>query len=176
MNFPPRFPWDAPVDVYLHAEESKVKFHVDYQAAKTGDVVAAARLVAATMSSRVVDSLRQFDALTPILVSAHAYESEGVNAIPEALADELGNRLGWSVESSIVQVNVVGHTGADGFTRLARQAAFDGEVQAGAAYVLVDDFVGQGGTLANLRGHMLAAGGRVVAVTALPDATASQII
>lgn len=120
-----------------------------------------------TLSQRIVEQLRRYGAESPTLVSAHAYEAEGVNAIPEALADELANCLDWPVESSIVQINVVGHTGADGFTRLARQAAFDGEVKPGATYVLVDDFVGQGGTLANLRGHVLAGGGRVLAVTAL---------
>ena len=46
-----------------------------------------------------------------------------------------------------MQVNSVGHTGADGFTRLANQALFDGPVQAGQAYYLVDDFVGQGGEI-----------------------------
>ena len=55
----------------------------------------------------------------PTFVSAHALEKEGVNAIPEALAEHLGHRLGWPVDSEIVQTNVVGHTGADGFTRLA---------------------------------------------------------
>jgi adenine/guanine phosphoribosyltransferase-like PRPP-binding protein len=42
----------------------------------------------------------------------------------------------------------VSHTGADGFSRLARQAQFAGSVQAGRRYVMVDDFVGMGGTLA----------------------------
>lgn len=44
------------------------------------------------------------------------------------------------------------HTGANGFGRLARQPFFEGVVTAGQDYVLVDDFVGMGGTLANLRG------------------------
>ena len=87
----------------------------------------------------------------PILVSAHAYEREGVNAIPEIFAEDIGNRLGWPVDSGVVQINVVAHTGADGFTRLARQAEFDGPIQAGYEYVLVDDFVGMGGTLATAR-------------------------
>jgi hypothetical protein len=33
-----------------------------------------------------------------ILASAHAVERDGVNAIPEALADELGARLGLPVD------------------------------------------------------------------------------
>lgn len=166
-GFPPRYPWDGFPDVLLHAEERAVKTHADYRAAKTGDAAAAGRLVAALIEEAVVSRLRAFGAVSPILVSAHAYEPEGVNAIPEALADALADRLGWSSDPNIVQINVVGHTGADGFTRLARQAAFDGDVTPGACYLLVDDFVGQGGTLANLRGHIMSGGGRVIAATAL---------
>ena len=88
----------------------------------------------------------------PVLVSAHAYERDGVNAIPAALAAVLSERLGVPFDTGIVQTNVVSHTGADGYGRLARQAAFEGEVAPGREYVMVDDFVGQGGTLANLRG------------------------
>jgi hypothetical protein len=40
-------------------------------------------------------------------------------------------------------------------------------VQRGAEYVLVDDFVGQGGTLANLRGYLIAQGAMVRAATVL---------
>ena len=55
------------------------------------------------------------------------------------------------------------HTGADGFSRLARPAEFVGVVQAGCEYVLVDDFVGMGGTRANLKGYIESKGGRVLA-------------
>ncbi len=75
--------------------------------------------------------------------------------------------LGWPVDKGIVQVNVVSHTGANGFWRLARQARFDGPVQAGRSYVLVDDFVGMGGTLANLKGFIEACGGHVLAAVSL---------
>ena len=90
-----------------------------------------------------------------------------MNAIPQAFANMLGRYLGWPVDEGIVQVNVVAHTGADGYARLARQAAFDGAVERGARYVLVDDFVGMGGTLANLKGHIESRGGVVLAAVAL---------
>jgi hypothetical protein len=132
---PPRYPWDGFPDVLMHAEEHRVKSHPDYRAAKSGDAVAAARLIAATLNPVAVEQLSRYARDAPMLVSAHAYETNGVNAIPEARADELGNRLDWPVEPNIVQINVVGHTGADGFTRLARQAAFDGDVNPGTAYI-----------------------------------------
>ena len=90
-----------------------------------------------------------------------------MNAIPEVFADRLGQLLDWPLDKGVVQVNVVSHTGANGFWRLARQAEFDGLVRPGHPYVLVDDFVGMGGTLANLRGHIESNGGRVLAAVSL---------
>lgn len=46
---------------------------------------------------------------------------------------------------------------------------FDGEVPAGSSYILVDDHVGLGGTLANLRGYVEARGGSVIAITTLTE-------
>lgn len=103
----------------------------------------------------------------PTLLSVHAVEGMGVNAIPEALADVLSTRLGLPVENTVVQTNVVGHTGASGFARLARQATFDGDIRAGVDYLLVDDFIGQGGTLANLRGFVESRGGVVMGAVVL---------
>jgi len=91
----------------------------------------------------------------------------GVNAIPEMLANTLSEYLGWRTASGIVQTNIFGHTGADCFSRLARQALFDGNVIPNEHYVMADDFIGQGGTLANLRSHIIMGGGRAVGATVL---------
>lgn len=72
-----------------------------------------------------------------------------------------------SGDNGIVQTNVVAHTGSDGFGRLARQPFFEGPVANGQEYILVDDFVGMGGTLANLRGYIEEQGGRVIAAVTL---------
>ena len=163
--FPPRRPWhvDFP-PVAIHADEATVKQHPAYPAAKSGDADAALQLVQDMLALSAVESLRRLLAVTrPILVSAHALEQVGVNAIPETLADELGQLLDLPVDSSVVQTNMGSHTGADGFSRLAREAAFAGDILSGADCVLVDDFVGQGGTLANLRGLIESRGGRVIA-------------
>ncbi len=165
---PIRTAWGNFPDVVIHALESTVKQHPAYGAAKAGDSDAAFTLVRHTISPIAVDQIVAISAgRIPLLVSAHALERTGVNAIPEALADELAKRTGFPVDSSIVQVNVVGHTGANGFARMARQALFDGAVQAGADYLLVDDFVGQGGTLANLKGFIESHGARAIGATVL---------
>jgi hypothetical protein len=165
---PPRTPWGAFPDVLIHASESAVKQHPAYKAAKSGDGASAIALVNDTMSEAQNQRLAQLlRGHMPTLVSAHAYEREGVNAIPEIFADELSKALGWPVDAAVLQTNVVAHTGADGFSRLARQAEFAGAIQPGCEYVLVDDFVGMGGTLANLKGYIESQGGRVLAAVSL---------
>jgi hypothetical protein len=165
---PPRTPWGNFPDVLIHASESVVKQHPAYKAAKAGHGPSATTLVNDTMSEqqnqRLVDLLRGH---TPTLVSAHAYEKEGINAIPEAFAVEISKAVGWPHDTQVAQVNVVAHTGADGFSRLARQAEFAGAIELGCEYVLVDDFVGMGGTLANLKGYVESKGGKVLAAVSL---------
>lgn len=165
---PPRIPlYDFP-DVVLHAEELTVKRHPQFHTAKRGDIVAADALVAALASPACVMTLRsKLEDLHIELVSVHALESEGVNEIPAALAQLVAQHLRLSINKSIVQANSVGHTGASGFHRLAHQARFIGEVIAGRQYFLVDDFVGQGGTLANLIGFIHSNGGNVIGATVL---------
>ena len=83
---PPRTPWHSFPDVLIHASESSVKQHSDYHAAKSGDGLAAIRLVRDTINPALIQSLALLVAgHQPILVSAHAYERQGVNAIPEIL-------------------------------------------------------------------------------------------
>ncbi len=175
---PFRFPWDGHFpDALIHAKESAVKKHVAYPAAKAGDVNAAFKLVSTTLNDATVESLvdmAEFEA--PILVSVHAEEAVGVNAIPEVMADFLAIILGWEVEQFVVQANVVNHTGAGGFARMARQAIFAGEITPGRRYVIVDDFIGQGGTIANLRGHIMQQGGIVIGATVLTGKDYSAIL
>jgi hypothetical protein len=92
----------------LLAAESRTKQHFEYAGAKSGDAVAAVRLVHALVDEPGVAAVRTL------------IGSAGTSGPP-------------------VLVNVVAHTGADGFGRLARQAAFAGEVDSAREYVLVDE-------------------------------------
>jgi hypothetical protein len=155
-------------DVIIHAGETAVKKHPLYEAAKAGDAEAAADLISDTSNPDAIKaSSTLLDGRKPILISAHAMEGDGVNAIPETFAEKLAEKLGLEVESGIVQTNIVGHTGSDGFGRLARQPQFDGAVQEGKEYFIVDDFIGMGGTIANLKGYIELKGGIVIGATAL---------
>jgi hypothetical protein len=175
---PHRYPWESEFPaVLIHASESAVKQHPAYPAAKAGDVDAAFDLVLKTISVDVVNSLSELGKHdSPILISVHAEEAVGVNAIPEVMADFLCSKLGLYKEQSVVQANVVNHTGAGGFARMARQAIFSGEIVPGKKYVIVDDFIGQGGTIANLRGHILQQGGSVIGATVLTGKDYSAIL
>ena len=172
MTPPPRVAWgrDFP-DAVLLAAETQTRRHPEYAAAKSGGDSAAAELVASLVDDlgmaavgRLVEAGKSG---TPILVCAHAYEREGVNAIPAALSALLSQRLGIPFSPAIVQSNVVSHTGADGYGRLARQARFEGDIDTGREYLMVDDFIGQGGTLANLRGWIEKQNGRVIGAVGL---------
>ncbi len=49
-------------------------------------------------------------------------------------------------------------------------------METGANYLLVDDHVGLGGTLANLRGHVESRGGHVIAITTLTESRSARTI
>ncbi|MDE2705779.1 MAG: type I-U CRISPR-associated protein Csb2, partial [Gemmatimonadota bacterium] len=172
MRQPPRVPWEAFADAVLLAGESETKQHPEYPSAKTsGDAEAAANLVSGLVDEAGITTVRALidevsESGEPVLICANAYE-QGFNAIPASLAELLSERLGVPFDTTVAQANVVRHTGADGYGRLARQAAFEGTVEKEREYVMVDDFVGQGGTLANLRGWIEKQGGKVVGAIAL---------
>ena len=155
-------------DVAILAGEQQVKDDPDYAAAKAGDAMAAGRLVGRFINSRAIEQIRSLvsDA-KPILLPVHALEISGINEIPIAMAQRLAVELGLESDLSVIQDNTVGHTGASGYQRLANPALFSGEVKAGAGYLIVDDFIGQGGTVANLLGFVEAHGGRVIGVLTL---------
>lgn len=179
MSFehPTRTAWGEFPNVLLHEEESLVKKHPRYREAKSGDANAALDLVAATVNATVLDDLKQ--ALSGRLVFVtpiHAQEAMGINQIPSALAGYIADVVRAPMWKRIVQINQVGHTSASGYHRMANQPLFTGEVMPGADYLLVDDFVGQGGTLANLRGYIEQHGGRVILATALTGKWYSAIL
>ena len=98
MKPPPRVAWRDFPDAVLLAAETATKRHPEYAAAKAGDAASATNLVDALVDDAGIASVRRLldivEAVRPILVSAHAYEREGVNAIPAALARLLTDRVG----------------------------------------------------------------------------------
>jgi hypothetical protein len=162
-----RTPWGTFSEVEILCEEPFVKRHPLYFAAKEGDPRAAEGLVEDVMATTDVVRLRTMvSSSKPFLLPVHALETEGMNVIPRVLARLLSGVLDLPISGGVIQINRVTHTGATGYHRLAFPAIFGGEVSH-VDYLLVDDFIGQGGTLANLKGFVESNGGNVIGATAL---------
>lgn len=168
---PYRALWNNFPDVFILKDESIVKQNPEYAASKSGDAESAASMLKFMLTPTDIAQIQQFIennscGAEPRLAAVHAYEAN-LNAIPAAMARTIKERTGYKYTEAIWQSNIVNHTGADGFSRLARQALFVGKIRTGDTYILVDDFVGQGGTLANLRGYIRRHGGYVAAALVL---------
>ena len=170
--WPPDFP-----DVIVHCSEHERDAHPDYLAAKAGGSEAAFRLSRDLLNTDLVDKLKELVGDNPAqLASVSAAESTGYNAIPEAMAVELHRRMGLPLEcGELRQSNRVFHTRTDAWHRFVTPAEFKGNV-ARAPYLLIDDHVGMGGTLANLRGYIEENGGRVLAMTTLSETRGARKI
>ncbi|WP_429073508.1 LPD38 domain-containing protein [Aeromonas veronii] len=164
-----RLPWkEGFPEVILHGRLGDATSHPDYEAAKGGDDAAARRLVREVLSPDAIRQLKEvIGNREAIALGVHAEEAVSRNAIPQAMADLLGKVLGIEVSVDIVQAAKVGRTSQDGFGRLALQPGFDGKVRTDKPYLIMDDTLTQGGTLANLKGYIENRGGEVLAATAL---------
>jgi hypothetical protein len=170
--WPPDFP-----EVIVHTTAAIRDAHPDYATAKAGARGAAVRIARDLMAPAGVETIRAVLAgRQPILLPVRAIEAHGVNLIPDAMAHELARLLGLTVTTEILQTNTVGHTRASGYHRLVFQPTFAGDVERGRSYLAIDDHVGLGGTLANLRGHVEAEGGRVIAATTMSASRRSEIL
>lgn len=167
-----RTPWphDFP-DVLIHTTVAGRDAHPGYTAAKSGDADAAFELAFDLLDGAAVCRVAELIAGRPVLLlPVVADETLGFNAIPDAMATILARELDLnSVSGSIVQSNKVGHTRARTFQRLVTPAEFTGPVEPGAFYLLVDDHVGLGGTLANFRGYLEGFGAEVIGMTCLTE-------
>ncbi|MFM5178465.1 LPD38 domain-containing protein [Aeromonas veronii] len=164
-----RSPWQEGFpEVILHGRLGDATSHPDYEAAKGGDDAAARRLVREVLSPDAIRQLKEvIGNRSAIALGVHAEEAVRRNAIPRAMADVLARVLGLDVDLDIVQAAKVGRTAQDGFGRLINQPSFDGPVRIDKPYLIMDDTLTQGGTLANLKGYIENRGGEVLAATAL---------
>ena len=140
----------------------------EYQAAKQGDMEAALNLVDRLVSDDTISQIKELIGNeTPRILPVLATEASGNNKIPLAFAEVLADRLGLEVETGIVQREKVNRTGSGADHRLAFNPSFIGEVEAGQKYLIVDDTLTMGGTLASLRGYVENRGGSVLAASVM---------
>ncbi len=168
-----RMPRDLPLLATFRADPvQKVKAYVemrkhpDYKAAKGGDTASAVRVVRDLVRPDTLDAAaQQFGGAR--FVAVHAEEQAGRNKLPLALAERYAHHVGGVVDAEIVQAVRAHHTGAKAAHRMKSRAGFDGAVERGADYVLVDDVTVMGGTLAELAAHIQRGGGNVKGVVVL---------
>ena len=160
-------PWpsDFPA-IYGHTSTAALKKHVDYNAAKAGDLESAARVVSDLIK---VDRVKKLGKQFPNaeVVAVHAEEESGRNKLPVVLRAAICHIAGLSENTDIVQSYRAKHTNKDSAGRMISRAEFDGYVKEGQEYILVDDVVAQGGTISELRHFIENNGGKVVAVSSL---------
>lgn len=163
------FPQEVIEPFWLFAKDTDLKSHPRYKNAKAGDVEAAVEMVADIALDFLV-SIKDKLPHNAIYIAPHAREATGDNAIPQVLATACAIIGQGDVETDIVQVTRVFHTGADPMERVGLRPEFEGAVIQGAHYVLVDDVTNMGGTLAELSNYLQCSGGHVVAVIVLVNA------
>jgi adenine/guanine phosphoribosyltransferase-like PRPP-binding protein len=156
-----RSPWRDFPDVIIQTNMTKLQAHPAYRAAKEGDMVAA---------FRVVESVRKPSKLrweADEIVAVAQFDRDKKNALPIAYAILLGREIGVPVNRTVIQENIVSHTGANAPTRILGQPIFDGSIPPGKRILIVDDVVTFGATLANLRGFIESRGSTVVGASTL---------
>lgn len=170
-----RAPWGDFPPIISNGPLKDLEKEPEYRAAKAGDWEAAITMTDRLITDRTIEEVKRHVGgdkqvkIVPVL----AKEQQGSNKIPLAAAEILADRLGLEVEYNIIQDEKVYRTNSGSDHRLAYSPAFVGEVEIGRSYLILDDTLTTGGTLASLRGHIENRRGYViggVAMTAHPGA------
>jgi N12 class adenine-specific DNA methylase/DNA repair protein RadC len=164
-TYSPEWPTDFP-NVRTHTSVVALKAHPAYNKAKEGSTAAAIELIEKFAKPELLRSLAA-DYPNPIWVAVHAEEKRGRNKIPNALAHYAAALTNSEADEMIVQTTKTQRTGEGADYRLLNLPDFDGMVAGGRNYILVDDVVSMGGTLAELRAYIEERGGKVVAMTSM---------
>ena len=176
VPWPPGFP-PAFVHGAWNGANGCLKDHADWAAAKTeADEEAAIRIVRETMQEAMLEGI--FDACVaegerpPLVVAPALTLAERSNALAIAYGTELAFEMGWEYADRIFQVKTIKRDQRKTWFRLKNQPQFCGYVEPGRRYVLVDDVLTMGGTLASLRGFIENQGGVVICMSALAGGNA----
>lgn len=163
-----RTAWNDFPPVISNGKLGDLKNEPEYPAAKAGDVVQSALLVEKLLKDETVQEIKNLIGDNqPILVPIQSEEASGKNRIPHATAHALADKLGLQVDTDIVQSNAVKRTDTGIYHRYVAPPEFKGEVQAGKSYLIVDDTLSVGGTIAALKGYIENNGGKVIGSTVM---------
>ncbi len=172
-----RTPWRSGFpDVFVHADwrggSVSLAEQSRYRAAKKfGDAHAAREIVEFLLNDESVYAVG--DMVNPsnisntyVVAPARTYMSPA-NALPHVFAFVIANELSLPVCMSIYQYDGIKRDQRGFWQRFANPVSFRGNIPKRADFILVDDVVTTGGTLAALRGLIEKQGGNVICMTAL---------
>ena len=149
--------------VINHTSASIARQHPDFQAAKHGDYDAAMRLIDDLVKDdRIADIVERYP--NAHVIYNHRMQGDGINMIPAAYAAKF-SAAGMTVEHDIIAVTNVSHTNASDISRLSKRMRFEGKVNKGMDYILLDDFITSGAELRDMRDFVQSQGGNVVMMT-----------
>lgn len=153
-----------------------------YKAAKEeNDLKAAIKIVQRSLDALYIAKLKQrlkglqvaYGMETePLLIAP--YKEGSPNRLATAAAVHLGKHLGLQVDSSIIEVAQGCLRELTPLQRLFNCPKFEGEVQRGRWYIIVDDHISRGTTMASLRSHIVRNGGRFACGCVLASPTGEE--
>lgn len=160
---------DFPPILVLYALNTLKNLDEDlYIQAKSGNELSAIKLLTQLMTQKDIASIKHcLQGKSPIIAPVLAIEFLGNNRLPMVFGQILANELNLPITFDIVQAVKANHTKASAYERIVRQAIFTGEVERGREYLIVDDTVAMGGTLAGLKGYIETMGGKVIQAVVL---------
>lgn len=160
---------DFPPILVLYALNTLKNLDEDlYIQAKSGNELSAIKLLTQLMTQKDIASIKHcLQGKSPIIAPVLAIEFLGNNRLPMVFGQILANELNLPITFDIVQAVKANHTKASAYERIVRQAIFTGEVERGREYLIVDDAVAMGGTLAGLKGYIETMGGKVIQAVVL---------
>ncbi|WP_395146112.1 zincin-like metallopeptidase domain-containing protein (plasmid) [Moraxella atlantae] len=163
-----RTDWGDFPPVISNGKLGDLKNEPEYQEAKGGDFAQSLDLVNKLIKDETIDRIKaMIGDEKPIIVPILSEEATGKNRIPQATAYILASKLGLKVDENIFQSNTVKRTDTGIYHRYVAPPKFVGEVEQGKSYLIVDDTLSVGGTVATLKGYIENQGGKVVGATVM---------
>ena len=142
--------------------------HPDYERAKKGDASAGLNVAKSLVTDKLISDVKDMIGNEkPIVVPVSSIESGGANTIPSMSSVLIAEKIGLQSDSRIKQVSSSKRTEKNGLDRIFTPVDFEGHVEKGKKYLIVDDTITQGGTFAGLENHITENGGEVIGSVAL---------
>ena len=161
-QFGERVSWNNFPPVIRNSSENQLAKNMSYIAAKCGNDEAAIKLVDVNLTDDTTRAISYFiKDQNPCLLPVIATCEKGTDKIPLAMASVIADRLNLDVEIGIVQIDQLERNDDAPERLLGYNPRFAGTVETGRSYLILDDSLSMGGSVASLRGFIENRGGHV---------------